>query len=120
MNNVTLMGNITKSIETRFTSTSNKPVCSFTVAVKRRFSEETDFINCVAWNKTAEFIAKHFDKGRRIALVGSIQVRSWDDNEGKKHYATEVVVEQAHFADSKKAEQQNNDGGQPGDDELPF
>ena len=86
MNKVILMGRLTKDPEIRYTQTS-KAVANFTMAVSRRFKkDEADFINCVAWEKTAEFISKYFSKGGMIAVVGKIQTRTWEDNEGKKRY----------------------------------
>lgn len=137
MNKVILMGRLTKDPEIRY-SNNNLAVCRFTIAVDRRFQKQgeekqADFIPNVAFGKTGEFISKYFQKGSRIAIVGSIQTRSWDDPEGKKHYATEVIVEEAHFADSKSSGGANtaNAGGQgqdqtdgfypvDDDDELPF
>ena len=106
MNQVILLGRITKDPELKQTQ-SGVPVCSFTVACDRRYQKEgedrqADFINCVAWRQTAEFINRFFVKGMRIALVGSIQTRSWDDEKGNKRYATEVIVEHAEFASDKR------------------
>ena len=100
-----LVGRLTKDPELRSTA-SGIPVCSFTVACDRRFVKQgeerkADFINCIAWQKSAESIAQYFSKGHRIALEGSIQTRSWTDNEGKARYSTEVVVDQWEFAQSK-------------------
>ena len=105
MNRVVLVGRLAKDPELRAT-TSGTPVCSFTVACDRRFVKQgeerkADFINCIAWQKSAEAIAQYFGKGDRIALEGSLQTRSWTDNEGKTRYSTEVVVEQWEFAQSK-------------------
>ena len=105
MNKVILVGRLTKDPELRAT-TSGIPVCSFTVACDRRFVKQgeerkADFINCIAWRQAGESISKYFAKGHRIALEGSIQTRSWTDNEGKTRYSTEVVVEQWEFAQSK-------------------
>ena len=82
---------------------NNTTVCSFTLAVDRRFNKDkqADFISCQAWQKTAEFISKYFQKGSMIAVVGSIQTRTWEDNEGKKRYITEVIVDEAYFTGSK-------------------
>ncbi len=109
MNKVILMGRLTKDPELRYTSGNNTAVCSFSLAVNRRFSKpgeekQADFFNVVAWEKTAEFCGKWFEKGRQVVVVGRLQNRSWDDNEGKKHYVTEVVAEETYFADSKKGE----------------
>jgi single-strand DNA-binding protein len=104
MNKVILVGRLAKEPELHQTA-SGVSVCSFTVACDRRFQKEgerqADFINCVAWRRQAEFISKYFTKGTRIALEGSIQVRSWDDNDGNKRCATEVIVDHAEFAQSK-------------------
>ena len=105
MNKAILVGRLTKDPELRSTA-SGIPVCSFTVACDRRFvkqgeERQADFVNCIAWKKSAESIAQYFKKGHRIALEGSIQTRSWTDNEGKNRYSTEVVVEQWEFAQSK-------------------
>jgi single-strand DNA-binding protein len=138
MNKAILMGRLTKDPELRYTSANNTAVCSFTIAVNRKFSKQgeekqADFIPIVAWDKTAEFCSKYFTKGQQVAVVGRIQTRTWDDNEGKKHYVTEVVAEEAFFADSKKGEgsvpkapfgksNDAEDGFYPitEDDELPF
>lgn len=125
MNKVILMGRLTKDPETRFTQTNNKQVTNFTLAVNRRFTEDTDFINIVSWNKTAEFVSKYFRKGQQVAVVGSIQTRTYDDKDGKKVYVTEVLAEEVYFADSKK-ENNNTTTSQEefapiqDDDELPF
>ena len=100
-----MVGRLTKDPELRSTA-SGIPVCNFTVACDRRFvkqgeERQADFINCIAWQKSAESIAQYFKKGHRIALEGSIQTRSWTDNEGKTRYSTEVVVDQWEFAQSK-------------------
>ena len=114
MNKVILVGRLTKDPELRAT-TSGIPVCSFTVACDRRFVKQgeerkADFINCIAWRQAGESISKYFAKGHRIALEGSIQTRSWTDNEGKTRYATEVVVEQWEFAQSKSESGTNPPG----------
>ena len=105
MNKVILFGRLTKDPDLRSTA-SGIPVCSFTVACDRRYQKQgeerqADFINCIVWQKSAESIAQYFKKGHRIALEGSIQTRSWTDNEGKTRYSTEVVVDQWEFAQSK-------------------
>jgi len=80
-------------------------VTRFSIAVNRRFAKEgqqqADFINCTAWRQQGEFIYKYFKKGSMIAVVGSIQTRSWDGADGKKQYATDVVVDEAYFTGSK-------------------
>lgn len=104
MNKVILMGRLTRDPELRQT-TSGINVARFSIAVNRRFAregqQEADFINCVAWRQTGEFISRFFQKGSMIAVVGSIQTRSWDGQDGKKQYATEVSVEEAYFTGSK-------------------
>jgi len=125
------MGRITAEPELRYT-TSNTPVCSFTLAVERDYKDsegnrQADFINCQAWRNTAEFVCKYFTKGQPIVVVGKIQTRTWEDQEGKKHYATEVVVDNVYFAGSSKKNEQSTEqsdipeGFIPVDDsELPF
>ena len=104
MNQVILMGRITKEPELKHTQ-QGVSACSFSIAVNRRFAKEgqqnADFINCIAWRNTAEFITKYFHKGSMIAVVGSIQTRTWEDANGKKQYATEVSVDEAYFTGSK-------------------
>ena len=113
MNKVILLGRLVRDPEVRYTQ-NNTMVCSFSLAVNRRFKQEgqpdADFINIVAWNKTAEFVAKYFTKGQQVAVVGRIQTRNYDDKDGKKVYVTEVVAEEVHFAESKK---DNNAGFEP-------
>lgn len=104
MNKAILMGRLTRDPELRQTP-SGISVASFSIAVNRRFakegSQDTDFINCVAWRQTGEFISRYFHKGSMIAVIGSIQTRSWDGQDGKRQYATEVVVDEAYFTGSK-------------------
>ena len=107
MNKVILMGRLTRDPEVRYTQTNNTLVASFSLAVNRRFvrqgeERQADFINCVAWNKTGEFVSKYFKKGQQVGIIGRIQTRSWDDEQGQKHYVTEVIAEEAYFADSKR------------------
>ena len=107
MNSVTLMGRLTADPTLRYTSGNNTATASFTLAVNRDFAKEgqpkADFINIVTWTKTAEFVGKYFAKGQQVAVVGRLQTRTWDDNEGKKRYVTEVVADHVYFADSKKS-----------------
>ena len=104
INKVILGGRLTSDIELKQT-TSGVPVAQFSLAVNRKYSkdgqQETDFISCTAWRQTAEFIAKYFRKGSSLCIVGSIQVRSWQDQNGQKRYATDVIVDEALFVDSK-------------------
>ena len=107
MNKVILMGRLTKDPEVRYTQTNNTLVATFSLAVNRRFTKageerQADFINIVAWNKTGEFCSKYFKKGQQVGIIGRIQTRTWDDDQGQKHYVTEVVAEEAYFADSKR------------------
>ena len=116
MNKVIISGRLTRDPETRY-SQSAEPIAvtRFSVAVNRRFKKEgeadADFINCVAFGKTAEFIGKYFGKGRMIGIVGSLRTNSWTDNNGQKRVSTDVQVDEAEFLESKSAfenSQQNN------------
>lgn len=139
MNKVILMGRLTKDPEVRYTQTNNTLVASFSLAVNRRFARQgeerqADFINIVAWSKTGEFCSKYFKKGQQVGVIGRIQTRNWEDDQGQKHYITEVVAEEAYFADSKRdtdASQNfentfgntvssNSEFSVASDDELPF
>ena len=118
MNKAILVGNLTRDPEQRTTS-SGIAVTSFTVAVNRRYKtqdgqQQTDFINCVAWRGTAEFVAKYFSKGSRIGVVGTIQTRTYDDQNGNKRYVTEVVADEVEFAGDKA---QNQDMQKPTEQE---
>lgn len=104
INTVALTGRLTADPELKHTS-NGIAVVSFCVAVNRRFKDQqADFINCVAWRQTAEFICKYFVKGQMIGLEGSIQTRNYTDQDGNKRNATEVLVENASFCESKKSE----------------
>ncbi len=110
MNKVILMGRLTRDPEVRYTQTSNTLVASFSLAVNRRFTREgdtqtADFINIVAWGKTGEFCSKYFKKGQQVAVVGRLQTRTWEDQQGQKRYVTEVIAEETYFADSKRDSQ---------------
>lgn len=131
MNKVELIGNITKDLELRYTQSTNKAVLNFTIAVNKRVNGENsaDFINCVAWSTTAEFISKYFKKGQSIAVVGRLQNKSYEDSNGQKRNITEVVVEETFFvgtkADKKEVEEKPYDGMYENFnynivDELPF
>ena len=103
LNKVILGGRVTADPEFKATP-QGISVCSFSVAVNRRSKDgqaPADFINCQAWRATAEFIHRYFKKGSSICLVGSIQTRTWTDQQGNKRYATEVIVDEAYFVDSK-------------------
>ncbi|MBQ8836433.1 MAG: single-stranded DNA-binding protein [Clostridia bacterium] len=104
INKVVLGGHLTADVELKQTP-SGVSVCQFSIAVNRRFSRDgerqTDFITCQAWRQTAEFIARYFRKGSALCVCGSIQTRSWTDSGGQKRYATEIVVDEAYFVDSR-------------------
>ena len=103
LNKVTIMGRFTKEPDIRYTQ-SGTPVASFTLAIDRDFSKdkEVDFINCSAWQKTAEFIQKYFHKGNMAIVAGRLQVRNYEDREGNKRQSTEVVAENVYFGESKR------------------
>ena len=108
LNKVTLAGRLTADVELKQTP-SGVPVCSFSIAINRRFAtEQTDFIDCVAWKEKAEIISKYFRKGSSICIIGSLQKRNWTDQHNQKRYATEVVIEEVYFVDSKS----DGDGNQ--------
>ena len=151
LNKVILIGNLTADPELKQTQ-SGISVVSFTLAVNRRYQSHSadgqaqqtaDFISCVAWRQTAEFISRYFRKGSSLCITGSIQTRNWLDQQGQKRYTTEVVVDEAMFVDSRSENQQRTAaapaaGGQyapeayatpgavenfdviKGDDDLPF
>lgn len=113
LNNVTLQGRLTDKPEIKATP-SNKSVTTFSLAVERNETgadgnRTTDFINVVAWEKTADFIGKYFNKGDQMLIEGRLQVRKWQDTNGANRYATEVIVNRVHFCGSKNS--QNNNGG---------
>ena len=142
MNKVVLMGRLTRDPEVRYTSTNNTLVASFSLAVNRRFARageerQADFINITAWDKTGEFCSKYFKKGQQVGVIGRIQTRNYDDKDGKKVYVTEVIAEEAYFADTRRDGEANPFGGgatgatfdantapsdftQVTDDDLPF
>lgn len=110
MNKVILTGRITKDIDLRYTQTQ-KPIVRFTLAVDRRNKEkEADFVSCVAWDKTAELMAKYLAKGSKIGIVGRIQTGSYDGQNGKV-YTTDIVVDDLEFLESKKTEEKPQDQG---------
>lgn len=116
-NKVILGGRLTADIELKQTQSGNS-VCSFSLAVNRRVGKDqepkTDFIDCQAWRQTAEFLSRYFKKGSSLCIVGTLQKREWTDQNGNKRYATEVVVDEAMFVDSKNDAQgagTANEGG---------
>ena len=132
INKVILMGRLTRDPELRHTG-KGTPVTSFSVAINNGYGEKqrTDFVNCLAWNKTAEFVSKHFTKGKLIVIAdGRISTRSWETQDGKRAYATEVVAQEVNFGESKSSQQtaaqppmQDDDDFTPldeEDDDLPF
>lgn len=129
VNNVTLMGRLVKDPEIRYT-TDGKAIARFTLAVDRRFvkqgeQRQADFINIVAFRQTAEFVGKYFVKGQLVAVVGSIQTRSWDGDDGQKQYATEVIVNEVHFCGDKREPGKQESKSQdddfiPVEDDSPF
>ncbi len=138
LNKAILVGRLTKDPELRSTQ-SGVSVATFTVAVTRSYARQgeerqTDFINCVAFRNTADFISRYFAKGNMIGVDGAIQTRTWDDQEGKRHWVTEVIVNEAHFVESKKDSTAGGGGAFSGggaelpmefgpdatDDDLPF
>lgn len=122
INNIIIMGRLTASPELKSTTTGKK-FTKFTVAVERRFArEQTDFIDVVAWEKAAEFVCKYFQKGNAIAIQGNLQTRNWEDNNGNKRKAVEVVAEQISFCGSKNAEAEKptEEYSDIPDEDLPF
>lgn len=120
LNKVILGGRLTAETELKQTP-QGVSVCTFTLAINRKGKDaQADFINCVAWRGTAEFISKYFKKGNSVCITGQIQVRSYTDKDNNKRYATEVIADEVFFVDGK------NDNAQPQfeeigiDDELPF
>lgn len=108
MNKVELIGRLTKDPEIR-TTANQVAFCNFTLAVDRSFKDangqrQADFINCVAWRQTATFIQKYFRKGNRLAVIGSIQTRSYEDKNGQKVFVTEVIADEAEFVESNNAQ----------------
>lgn len=130
LNKVIVMGRMVRNPELRRTN-SGAAVASFTIACDRDFKSdggerEADFIECVAWRNTAEFVSKYFSKGRMAVVSGRLQTRNWTDKEGNKRKATEIVAESVYFGDSKREELQSYAAPQesfaelPDDGEIPF
>lgn len=118
MNNITLIGRLTRDPEIK-TIPSGKVVANFTLAVDRRFKspgqQEVDFINCQAWGKTGEIIEQYVSKGRQLGVAGRLQIRKYQDKDGNNRYATEVVVDQFTFVGNKN---DDHPQGVPNDDSL--
>jgi single-strand DNA-binding protein len=115
LNHITIAGRLTKDVELRHTST-NTPVASFTIACDRDFKDAngnkgTDFVECVAWRNTADFVSRYFNKGKMAIVSGRLQIRDYEDKEGNKRRSAEVVADQVYFGDSKKEASGSNYGG---------
>ncbi|MDD2628100.1 MAG: single-stranded DNA-binding protein [Clostridia bacterium] len=107
MNKFQFLGRLTKDPEVRYTANTNSQVTSFSLAVNRKFvsqngERQTDFFNLTAFGKTAEFCSKYFKKGQQVLVEGRIQNRTWEDQNGQKRYATDFIIEDTYFADSKR------------------
>lgn len=113
MNNVTLLGRLTKDPELKFAANGGMAIVKFTLAVGRRTKkDETDFIRCVAFGKTAETICNHFNKGQQICLSGHIQTSSYNSQDGSKKYTTDVIIDTFTFCGNKSSSQNfGNNGG---------
>ena len=130
MNKVILMGRLVRDPEVRYTNGNNTMIATFQIAVNRRFAKQgeerqADFFQIVAWDKMGEFCSKYFKKGQQVSVIGRLQTRNYDDKDGKKVYVTEVVAEEAYFADTKRDSSESNttpfEGQAPVvDDDLPF
>ena len=125
-NHIVIMGRLTAAPELRYTQ-QGTPVASFTLAVDRDFQsggseKQTDFIPCVAWRKTAEFVSKYFTKGSMAVASGRLQLRDWTDKDGNKRRTAEVVAESVYFGESKKRDASPDVPFEeiPDDGELPF
>jgi len=125
LNHITIMGRLTRDPELRHTQ-SGTPVASFTLAVDRDFKNKdtgeraTDFIDCVAWRSTGEFVSKYLTKGRMAVAEGRLQLRDWTDKDGNKRRSAEILVSSVYFADSKPKDGKDSGGkGKPrADDEF--
>ena len=118
LNHIVIMGRLTRDPELRHTQ-SQTPVASFSLAVDRDFGgrdggeKQTDFIDCVAWRQTAEFVSKYFAKGSMAVVSGRLQIRDWTDREGGKRRSAEVVVDNIYFGDSKRRDGDSNGSYSP-------
>ena len=114
LNHITIMGRLTRDPELRYTQ-SQTPVASFTLAVDRDFGsrdggeKQTDFIDCVAWRQTAEFVSKYFTKGSMAVVSGRLQIRDWIDRDGGKRRSAEVVVDNMYFGESRRRDGDSGD-----------
>ncbi len=118
LNHIVIMGRLTRDPELRYTQTQT-PVTSFTVAVDRDFADkatgerQTDFIDCVAWRQTGEFVAKYFQKGSMAAVSGRLQIRDWTDRDGNKRRSSEIVVDNVYFGESKRSRDSSTAAARP-------
>lgn len=121
MNKVILIGNLTKAPEAGKTNNGNT-YAKFTIAVNRSHNrEEVDYINIVTWNGTAENCAKYLSKGKKVAVVGELQIRSYETTDGGKRYSTEVIAQEVQFLSAARTDDnQASDGMIPVDEDLPF
>jgi single-strand DNA-binding protein len=125
LNKVMLIGNLGKDPEMRYTA-NGSAVTTFTLAVNRSFGseegrrEETEWFTVVTWNKTAEFVGQYLQKGRKVYVEGRLTTRSWDGQDGQKHYRTEVVANQVLFLDRAQAATLPDGAGEIDPDDLPF
>ena len=130
MNIIILQGRLTKEPEIRFTTTNNTKIASFTLAVNRNYVEETDFISCVAYSKTADIVEKYLHKGNLVTIHGSMQIRKWTDKENNNREKTEVVISEVYFNQSKGTSEEKKEEKEEvveeqvdffaGDSDLPF
>lgn len=130
LNKVALVGRLTRDPEVRYTADNQTPIAKFTIAVDRTFKKEgqqsADFIPVVVFGKSAENCGRFIKKGRLVAVSGRMQTRSWDDQDGKRHYTTEVIADEVDFLDRGNDQKQGSEGDfedfRPADDEeeLPF
>lgn len=124
LNHITIMGRLVRDPELRSTQ-SGTSVCSFSIACDRDFSskdskeKQTDFIDCVAWRSTAEFVSKYFAKGRMAVVSGRLQIRDWKDKEGNNRRSAEIVADNVYFGDSKNKTQEPQEVTHSADDGFP-
>ena len=126
MNNITLIGNLTKDLELKYLPTNNTPVVNYTLAVNNPFRKDeegnttADFINCVTFGKQAENLATYMAKGCKIAVSGRLQVRQWQDQEGNNRYSTEVITNSVEFLTYPKNDTGNSTQDSFDNQDLPF
>lgn len=124
MNKIELLGRLTKDVNLTYTQGENTlAIAKFSVAVPRKSNKEVDFINCVSFGKTAEFLSKYFIKGQMICLVGRLQIDNYEDKDGNKRTSANVIIEEVDFCGDKKSNSETNIGQQNIDTveyDLPF